>query len=44
MASANQNHKEVTMADVHWLHDFEDGLQKAGDAGKPLFLDFFKDG
>lgn len=32
------------MAEVQWIHDFEEGLKKAGDAKQPLFLDFFKDG
>ena len=32
------------MAKIQWQHDFDQGLQKAGETGKPLFLDFFKDG
>ena len=32
------------MADIQWIHDFDEGLKQANDAKKPLFLDFFKDG
>jgi hypothetical protein len=32
------------MTDIQWLQDFDEGLKKADDANKPLFLDFFKDG
>jgi hypothetical protein len=32
------------MTEIQWIHDFDEGLKQAGDAKKPLFLDFFKDG
>ena len=32
------------MANIEWLHDYDEGLQRAVNENKPLFLDFFKEG
>jgi len=29
---------------IHWESTYERGLVRAQDTGKPLFLDFFKEG
>ncbi len=29
---------------VNWIRDYAEGLGRAQDEKKPLFLDFFKDG
>jgi hypothetical protein len=33
-----------TMANIEWLHNYDEGLKRAGNEKKPLFLDFFKEG
>jgi hypothetical protein len=32
------------MADIRWAQGYDEGLKRAGEEKKPLFLDFFKDG
>jgi hypothetical protein len=32
------------MADIQWLHKYEEGINLAREEQKPLFLDFFKNG
>lgn len=32
------------MAEVQWLDNYEEGLERVRDQEKPMFLDFFKDG
>jgi hypothetical protein len=32
------------MANIQWLDSYEEGLKRAGDENKPLFLDFLKEG
>jgi hypothetical protein len=29
---------------ISWINDYEEGMGRARDEKKPLFLDFFKDG
>ena len=29
---------------INWINDYEEGLERAREEKKPLFLDFFKDG
>jgi hypothetical protein len=32
------------MANIQWLHKYEEGIKLAREEKMPLFLDFFKDG
>jgi hypothetical protein len=32
------------MANIEWFNDYDRGLNRAREEGKPLFLDFFKEG
>ena len=34
----------MTKTNINWINDYEEGLGRARDEKKPLFLDFFKDG
>jgi hypothetical protein len=34
----------MTEANINWTNDYEEGLGRARDEKKPLFLYFFKDG
>jgi hypothetical protein len=34
----------VPMSTIGWIENLDEGLQEAGAAKKPLFLDFFKEG
>ena len=29
---------------IQWVATYEEGLKRAGETKKPVFLDFFKDG
>jgi hypothetical protein len=33
-----------TMVNVQWVRSYEEGLEQARQMGKPMLLDFFKDG
>lgn len=32
------------MAQINWITDFEKGLERGRDEGKPVFADFFNPG
>lgn len=37
-------HKEVIMAGINWERDFNSAIEKAKNAGKPVFHDFWFEG